>query len=375
MRVTEIDFGNARDRAAFIRLPYTLYRDVPPYVFPLLHERRKFFAPDHPRFSYTEARFFLLRDLRGRVCGRVSAHIDRRRTGDGETNVGCFGFFECIPDPSAARLLLSAAEADLRARGMAHIQGPFNFSTNEEIGFLAQGFDRPPTFQMPYTPPYYIDFMSALGYRRIRRLLALEFDVGSCAFPPSLARLRDRLAARRGVSIRPIDRKRADRDLAALFELYNRIWAKNWGFVPMTEAEFRLAAAALKPLADPGLVLLAEKRGTPVGLGFGLPDFNEVLHKLRGRLFPVGWVRLLFRGKVRGARALLLGVTEEFRGSGLDILLFEQLIRHGRAAGYVRAEASWILEDNAAMLRPLERMGARVSKVYHMYGKALCACS
>ena len=143
----------------------------------------------------------------------------------------------------------------------------------------------------------------------------------------------------------------------------------------MTEAEFRQAAAALKPLADPRLVLLAEKEGIPVGLAFALPDFNEVLHKLRGRLFPVGWVRLLFRGKVRSARILLLGVTKELRGSGLDILLCEQLIRNGLNAGYVQAEAAWILEDNAAMLRPLERMGARVSKVYHIYRKALCAYS
>ncbi len=375
MHVTEARLDRARDRDAFLRLPLDLYRGNPCYVPPLFSERRRFFSADNPLFAFTAARYYLLRSAAGRVVGRISAHINRRHNEFTGEKAGFFGFFECIPDQAAAEALIAAAEGDLRARGMTVIRGPFNFSTNEECGFLAQGFDRLPAVMMPYTQPFYIDFMNTAGYRCARKLLALEIASGGVV-PERMARFNQRLQARLGVRIRPLDLSRFEAETAAVFRLYNRIWEANWGFVPMTEEEFRYAASELKPFADPGLILLAEKDGEPVGFVFTLPDINIVLRRMRGRIWPDGWVWMLLRRLlIRRVRILMLGVTAAYRRTGLDSLLYFEMARRCIARGYNDGEASWILEDNLAMRRAMERAGGRVSKVYHLYEKSLCASS
>ncbi len=375
MRLTEVRLDRRRDLGEFLRLPLTLYRGDPNFVPPLALERRRFFSPANPLFDFTEARFYLLRDDRGRPIGRISAHVNRRHNDFTGERTGFFGFFECVPRLAAAARLLEAAETDLRARGMTAVRGPFNFSTNEECGFLAEGFDRPPALMMPYTQPCYLDFMRELGYRCVRRLLAFEITSGG-RVPERMDRFNRRLRERLQVTVRPVDPARFDEEAAQVFGLYNRIWESNWGFVPMTEAEFRYAAAELRPIADPGLVLLAERDGEAVGFALTLPDINAVLRRMRGRVWPFGWFWFLARRRlVRRVRILMLGVLPAFRGRGLDTLLYQETARRCIERGYYDGEASWILEDNAAMRRPMERAGARVSKIYHLYEKPLCASS
>ena len=363
--------SSRREMDAFIRFPLRHYRGDPNFVPHLLYERKKFFSPSNPIFHFTKVVYFLARDQKGEVVGRVTAHINERHNEHAGEKTGFFGFFECIDDQAAASALMTAAEDTLRTRGMKMIRGPFNFSTNEECGFLVQGFDRNPSLMMPYTKPYYPDAMTRLGYSTAKDLLAYEYE-SQGGIPEHLARFSRRLQERKQIVIRPINMQRFVEDVETIFRLYNEAWSRNWGFVPVTEDEFRATAKDLKPIVDPSVVLIAEKAGRPVGFSVTLPDYNVVLKKMNGRLFPFGFMHLLFgRRSIRRLRTLLLGVVAEHRLTGIDALLIHDTFQRALPRGYLKGEMSWILEDNMLMRRPLERMGAQVTKVYRIYEKTL----
>lgn len=360
-----------RDLKDFIRFPASLYRNEPLFVPPIVHERLNFFSQRNPLFGFTDVRYLLARDADGRVVGRVTAHVNRRHNEFAKERTGFFGFFECIEDSEVAASLMGAAESWLRERGMARARGPCNFSTNEECGFLAEGFDRAPAIMMTYTHRYYLDMMTALGYTSAKNLLAYECTYPD-GLPAHLTRIADRIRERTGVTLRPLDMKRFERDVATAFGLYNAAWEQNWGFVPMTEEEFRFQAKDLKSVINPQIVLLAEKNGTAVGFSLALPDFNIVFKKMGGGFFPFGIFHfLLGRRSIHHARVLALGVLPEYRRTGVDILLYHDSIRAGFGQGYRTSEMSWILEDNEFMCRAIERMGGVVTKVYRIYEKAL----
>ncbi len=362
---------SGRDLDAFIRFPLRLYRQAPFFVPHLLYERKKFFRPSNPIFQFTDVTYFLARGENGQVVGRATAHINHRHNEHAGEKAGFFGFFECVDDQAVASALMTAAEDALRDRGMKVIRGPFNFSTNEECGFLVQGFDRLPAMMMPYTKPYYPDFMTRLGYSRAKDLLAYEYAYQG-SIPDYLVRLRRRIRERKQIVIRSINMRRFEEDLAEIFRIYNAAWSKNWGFIPVTEDEFRYTARELKPIVDPSVVLIAEKEGQPVAFSVSLPDYNLLLKKMHGRLFPFGFLHLLFGRKTIGrVRTLLLGVAAEYRLSGIEVLLIHETFEKGLSRGYRTGEMSWILEDNVLMRRPLERMGAQIGKVYRIYEKAL----
>jgi len=363
--------SSSRDMDAFIRFPLRHYRRDPFFVPPLLYERKKFFSPSNPIFQFTEVVYFLARDERGEIVGRVTAHINERHNRHSGEKTGFFGFFESIEDQSVASALMAAAEETLLARGMKVIRGPFNFSTNEECGFLVQGFDRSPSLMMPYTKPYYPDVMTRLGYSKAKDLLAYEYEYQG-NIPDHLVRFSQRTRERKQIVIRSINMQRFAEDVETIFRIYNAAWSQNWGFVPVTEEEFRSTAKDLRSIVDPSIVLIAEKEGRPVGFSVTLPDYNVLLKKMHGRLLPFGFLHLLFgRKSIRRVRTLLLGVVAEYRLSGIDALLIYSNFERGLPKGYRAGEMSWILEDNALMRRPLERMGAHVGKVYRIYEKAL----
>ena len=360
-----------RDLDAFIRFPLRLYHQDPFFVSPLLYERKKFFKPSNPIFQFTEVTYLLARGEKGEVKGRATAHINRRHNEHSGEKTGFFGFFECIDDPAVASALMTAAEDRLRDRGMKIIRGPFNFSSNEECGFLVQGFDRLPSLMMPYTKPYYPEFMTRLGYSKAKDLLAYEYEYQG-NIPDYLVRLSRRIRERKQIVIRSIDMKRFVEDVETIFRIYNAAWSRNWGFVPVTEEEFRATAKDLRPIVDPSIVLIAEKEGRPVAFSVSLPDYNVLLKKMHGRLLPFGFLHLLFgRKSIRRVRTLLLGVVAEYRLSGIEVLLIHDTFEKGLSKGYRAGEMSWILEDNVLMRRSIERMGGAIGKVYRIYEKAL----
>jgi GNAT superfamily N-acetyltransferase len=356
---------------AFIRLPWSIYEDDAVWVPPLLRDMRTMMDPKrHPFHDHSEVRAFLaLRD--GLPVGRVAAIHNRRHVDFQGDNTGFFGFYECVRDDAASSALLAAASAWLRERGLEAMRGPASFSTNEQVGLLIEGFDDPPAVMMTYNPPYYEEQMLAYGLEPAKTLVAY-FLYGP--EPPEYLVRAARLVERRtGVRVRPLNMRDFARDLQIIRDLYNSAWERNWGFVPMTDDEIGHMAKELKPVVDPRLTLIAEDtEGRPVGFALALPDLNQVLKHLNGRLFPFGILKALWlRRKVDRLRVLTLGVRPEYRGKGLDALFYLGIFRGGNTQGILQGEFSWVLEDNESIRRPLERMGAHVYKRYRLYEASL----
>ena len=371
MRVDVTEAVSRRDLRRFIRFPYVLYRDQPHYVPRLLRERNGLLDPRNPIFEFIRARYLLALDERGYVVGRASAHLNEQHDRHWGERAGFFGFYESVDEPEVARALMDEVERWLTGQGAEVVRGPFSFSTNEDGGFLARGFEHPPVFMMPYTMPYYLDLFDGLGYRPARELVAYDFHYDGDA-PAYFERFARRAAQRTRAVIRPMDMRHFARDVARAFSVYNRAWAENWGFVPMTEAQFHHMAKEMKLLVDPAIALVAEVDDEPVGFFLALPDYNLVLKHLNGRLFPFGLIRLLLaKRSLHAMRVLTLGVVKEYRRSGLETLLIYRVLRDGHAKGYTRAELSWVLEENVLMRRALERMGAVPYKSNRIYEKPL----
>jgi GNAT superfamily N-acetyltransferase len=358
----------------YISFPFGLYRGHPHWVPPLLAERRDFLNPrKNPVYEYAEIQPFLAR--RGAdVVGTITA-LKNRRFCDfhpAERHVGFFGLYECRQDPEASRALLDAAARWLRARASTVMRGPTNFTTNDVLGLLVEGFDDDPAILMPYNPPYYAEQIEAFGMRKVKDLYTLEVKAEACT--GRLEPLAKKVLAKGRVSVRPVDLAHWHDELAFVRHCYNDAWAHNWGFVPWTDRELAALAKELKPLIDPRLAFVGEVDGQPAAISIAVPDANEALKLARGRLFPLGLLKILWRIKVAGCtriRVLALGVLPKHRRLGLDGLLIERTVQNAVSLGYRRAELGWILEDNEAMLRPLARIDAQRTKVYRVYDHAL----
>ncbi|MGH7554683.1 MAG: N-acetyltransferase [Longimicrobiales bacterium] len=360
-----------RDLRAFIRLPWQIYADDPMWVPPLLHDvhtlldRRK-----HPFHQHADVEYFLA--WRGsQVVGRIAAIVNRQHVDFHGENAGFFGLFEAEPDGAIARALLAAAETFVAHRGMSTLRGPVNLSTNDELyspGVLIDGFDSPPCILMAHTPRYYRSLLENAGYQKAKDLLA--FWLRGPEPPERLVRAMDRIVQRSGATLRPLNLGRFDEEVAIIQDIYNDAWERNWGFVPMTEAEIVFLAKSLRPVVNADMCAIAEVGGEPIGFGLTLPDFNQVLRHLDGRLLPFGFLKLLwYKRKIDQARVLTLGLKAGYRNSGLDAALILRMYRENVRAGYPKGECSWILEDNWEMRRGMERIGGEVYKTYRVFEK------
>lgn len=374
---TPVAMVPVRDRAArtrFIELPWTIYADDPAWVPPLRADVRKLMEPDHPFHEHADTEFFLaLRD--GRAVGRIAAAVNHVYNEFHETRTGFIGLFESVDDDAVARTLLETAADWLRERGMTEAIGPFNLSTNDELyspGILLDSFDAPPVLLMAHNPPYYRRLFEAAGWEKRKDLLSywLEEENGP---PERLVRGMERMAGRiDGMEIRQLRLKELDREVERIKEVYNAAWERNWGFAPLTDGEIRHLAKELKPIIDERYALIAEVNGEPVGFALALPDYNQALCHVNGRLFPFGIFKLLwYRRKIDRLRVFTLGLRPEYQRKGIDALFYLRIYQNGLDAGLHQAEASWILEDNWGMRRGLERMGGHVYKTYRVYGTEL----
>jgi GNAT superfamily N-acetyltransferase len=365
--------SSTADLDQFALLPWSIYKGDPNWVPPLLKDFKNLFNPEkHPFYLHSEVQPFLAR-RDGKPVGRIAAIWNRNHQKFHDEPVGFFGFFECIDDVEVARALFAAAEEWLAARGLKTMRGPASFSSNEEWGLLIEGFDGPPRIMMTYNPRYYPALIEVCGFTKAKDLVAFFKKVPE---PPERLVRGAEIVARRNpdVTIRHLDMKNFSRDLNIVRDLYNRAWEKNWGFVPMTEAEIDHMAKELKPAVDPELVLIAEKAGKPVGFSLTLPDLNQALKKANGRLFPFGLIRILLEAKkIHTLRVLTLGIVPEYRLSGIDAMLYLHIFRTGARKGYDSGEFSWMLEDNIAIHRPMENLGARIYRRYRLYDRPIPA--
>jgi hypothetical protein len=364
-----IEAATGRQLDLFIEQPSVVYRNDPLYAPPLKREMRREFSHSNPFFDHAEVKFFLVRKG-GKPAGRVASIINRRHIEYQGERAGFFGFFECVDDPEAASLLMDRVKEELKGHGMEVMRGPMNFSTNEECGFLIEGFEEPPMLMTPYNPPYYDGLMQGCGLNKAKDLFAYIHEVKE-ELPEKVLKVAS-IAERRGVTVRPINMKDFLSDMMAFREIYNSAWADNWGFIPLTEREVEFLARRLKEAVVPELTLVAEVGGEPAGFMGLLPDFNHVLRKMNGKLNPLSIVKALYYSrKIKDLRLLLLGIKKEYRLKGLDALLFREGFKGVRKGGYRRVEFSWVLEDNLPVQRLVEMIEGRLYKRYRIYEKRL----
>jgi len=353
----------------FITFPNTLYADDPNYVTPLLSERLEFFDKKKNPFyrGATVTLFLAMRE--GEIVGRVATCINYRHNQFHEDKVGFFGFFDTVDDYEVAQRLLKVAMITLKKAGMEKMRGPMNFSTNHEIGFLIEGFDSPPAVMMTYNKPYQPKLAEQFGMRKVMDLLACvmykEQDMN-----PRIVSVVEKLQKRTKINVRNIRMSEFDKEIQIVKEVYNSAWQYNWGFVPMDDDEFTFMAKNLRQIVDPRLVFIAEFEEKPIAFLLALPDINQALIKLKGKLFPFGLLKLLWHTKVRnkidGLRMITMGVVPEFQKRAVDSMLYVATYKRGIECGYRWAEFSWMLETNELIIRATREMGASPYKRYRL---------
>jgi hypothetical protein len=363
--------------SAFVNLPKRIYADDPNWIAPLDIERRMHLdMTKNPFFAHAEGQLFLAFE-NGEPVGRISAHFDRLHLKRYADLTGNFGFLEAVDRQAVFNALLAAAENWLSGKGLRRIQGPFNFSINDECGLLVEGFDTPPAVMMGHARPYYGDRLMSAGYGKSKDLLAYHLDMHK-PLPRSLAGMLAKAGNSGKLSVRPLSKRNLARDLKIIIDIFNDAWSQNWNFVPMTEAEVSNLGKVLRFLLDEEHVAIAVYDGDPAAMIVTFPDFNLMCRDLDGRILPLGWAKLLWRLKFRRHEAFrvpLLGVKQRYRSSPLGTILVLSVIdaanRFHRSRGTMRCEFSWVLEDNLPMRRLIEVVGAEPYKTYRIYEKSI----
>jgi len=372
LKVLEVDGRRALND--FIRLPWSLYDHDPMWVPPLLLERRMHLSPKNPYFEHAKFCSWVIY-RQGRPVGRICAQIDQLHIDRYRDATGFFGLLEAEDNPLTFQKLLNTAEAWLRRQGIQRVFGPFNLSINQELGLLVDGFDTPPSLMMGHARPYYAGRIEANGYRKEKDLLAYVIDTDtelSKTVVKITAKVKDR------IRVRNLRKSQFVEELKVIRDIFNDAWSQNWGFVPFTNKEFEHLGKDLKMLADEELVKIAEVDGNPEAFIVLLPNINEVIRDLNGRLLPFGWLKMLWRLKVKyptSARIPLMGVRRRYHGSllgaALAFVVIADLKQPSLKRGLKEVELSWILEDNMGMRNIIESLGGRVYKTYRIYSRQL----
>jgi hypothetical protein len=366
-----------RQLKRFVKVPFHLHRDHPQWVAPLIFERMEFLNRDkNPYFEHAEAEYFLA-ERDGEPVGRITAQVDSRWDSYQGGSDAMFGFFESVEDPEVAGALLAAASQWGAAKGRSRILGPMDFTTNDEIGILIEGYERRPMILEPWHPPFYRELIEAEGFEKTMDVLMWELQFGDLKegerFDPSIHAAAKKALEDEGIAIRNMRKRDMAGEVRRFMDVYNEAWGDNWGFVPITDAEVEFQAKNLKQVLDENWAYMAEKDGEVVGAALTLPDINQVMAKLNGRLLPLGWARfLLGKRKIDQCRVFALGVKHDYRHSGVAAGLY---LKHLETAaipgGIVGGEMGWILETNGPMNRAMEGMGGKVVKRYRLYERSL----
>lgn len=358
----------------FLALAHRLYASDPVWIAPLDLMKREQLSPANHFFEHARWRAWIAR-RNGVPVGRITAQIDEMHLQQHGDAVGYFGMLEAEDDPAVFATLLGAAEEWLRAEGMRQVRGPFNLHVNEEVGLLVEGFSTPPYFLMGHARPWYGARVEAQGYQGAKDLLAYHVRPDFEA-PRVMERLANRVSDR--VTLRSVRPKQLQEDAAIMRDIFNDAWQNNWGFVPLAEAEWADTVKTLTKLMPDEYIQIAEYDGEPVAFIVALPNLNEAIRDLKGKLLPFGWLKLLWRLKVRHpqtARVPLMGVRQSFQhsrlGPTLAFMVIDAVRKPLHARGVKDVEMGWILEDNDGMRNIIETIGGQAYKRYRIYQKEL----
>lgn len=358
----------------FLKLSHRIYDGDPHWVAPLLMDLKKVFTDANPLFQHAEMQLWMA-VCDGQDVGRIAGIVDPNHNRTQQDSAAFFGFFESVNDPAVSGALFAEVRRWADGKGLRRLLGPMNPTSNDECGLLVRGFDDPPAVMMPYNPRYYVDLLAAAGLEKAKDLLAFHVDIATAPLD-RLHRLAEKVRRRYPeLTFRPVRRATLTADLAEVKEVYNAGWEENWGFVPMTDAEIDFMAARLKPLLVEGLVWLVRTPTEPVAFMLAMPDFNEALKPLRGRLLTprfFGLVPYLLGRKYPArCRVVVLGSKPGWRNKGLEAVMLSEGFKTGARVGFKDAEASWVLEDNEPMVRLMGVFGGNAYKTYRLFERAV----
>lgn len=357
------------DRRSFINLPWKIYRGDPHWIPPLLgnHKELLNYKPS-PFFNDAEIETFLAR-RQGEVVGRIAAVVNRAHNRKHNDQLGFFGFFECENQQSTASALFETATAWLRQRNVTAIRGPMNPSLNHEVALLVDGFDTSPTFMMTHNPAYYQNLVEGHGFKGSQDLFAFRAPIEALDQLEQKFRLIAEGCERRlDVRVRTMDRRRFGQEVRMFLELFNQAYEGTWGFVPISDAETQHMADGLKQLIVPEMTTVAEINGRPIGAVFGLLDYNPRIKSIGGRLFPFGFIRLLWnRRGIKRVRIISANVIQEYQKLGIGMLLLARMYPQLKAWGVNEVEFSWVMESQPLSYQSLLRAGLKVTKTYRIY--------
>lgn len=356
----------------FVMFPYEHYKDDTFWVAPLIMDEKKLVdTKKNPFYENADLALFIA-EKNGKIAGRIGAIDNHGYNNHTKENIGFFGFFECIDDQSVANLLFKVAGDWLKEKGRTKFIGPFNPSNMDTIGILVDGFDKYPGIMMPYTKSYYPTLLEKAGLTKEMDLLAYFVDKDMVNFDRVL-RAEEIIKQRSpSLKIRKVNLKNFNKEVETIKVIFNKAWANNWSFYPIQDSIFAKLGKELRPVIDTDFAHIAEIDGVAVAFSISLPDFNQALKMLNGKLLPFGLFKLLYyKGKINQFRTALMGVIPEYQGKGIDAMMQKEAIVNGLGKGYVSAELSWILETNTSMMRVAEKMGAVVDKTYRIYGKSI----
>jgi hypothetical protein len=365
------------DKLAFLKVPFEIYKNDVNWVAPLFFERMEHLdLKKNPYFQHAEAQLFIA-SKGGKDVGRISAQIDSLHIERYKDATGQFGFLEAHDDPEIFKALFRAAENWLRAKGMKRALGPFSFSINDETGLLIDGFDTPANMMMGHATPFYAAHVEANGFKKIKDVLAYIHDRHT-NLPPAFDRIYKRGLASGDVTLRPINKSDMKNEIKIIMDIFNDAWSENWNFIPFTDAELQALATNLKMLTKKEAVQIAYYRGEPAAMIVSLPNLNEWIRGLNGKLLPFGIFKLigkLINKKSKTFRVPLMGVKKKYQdsfvGSALAFALMKTVFEFHKAEGAESGEMSWILEDNKRIRSMLEATGSHVYKTYRVYEKSL----
>ena len=361
---------SSADIDRFIQFPHQLYSEDTLWVAPLDCERKKFLSPEaNPFFDHAEVEYFLALAAGGKILGRIAAIVDHDHNQFHKESTGFFGMFECVNDVEISTLLLNAAEQWCREKGMDRIRGPLSLSINHECGLLVENFDNGPVLGMPYNPPYYADLLNHWGLKKVKDLVSLDLQL--IQVPEYLQRAVSLIQKRNRFSIRCLQMDRFDEEMDVLWDIYNAAWETNWGFVPMNHKEFVFTAQEMKRVVDPRLCFIAEVNGEPANFSLTLPDVNQALNPMKGKLFPFRWLKfILGKRRINRSRVITLGVKKQFQRLGIDAFFYHATYKQLMELNIFRVDMSWILEDNQAMIGPIEKIGGVPYKRHRIYERS-----